>query len=169
MSDLASQTNPVPRRGLARRVQSEQLHTLLIPLAGASLLLPNTAVAEVVNYQAPDRVADAPEWLLGLLTWRDRRIPVVGFEALAGAGAPQAVRQSRIAVLNTLNGDSALPYVAVLTQGIPQLRALDAEALEGEVTPRGVVHARVRIRGTETALIPNLDELERRVLRLQSG
>ena len=38
---------------------------VLIQVADARLLLPNATIAEVLSYADPDRVENAPDWLLG--------------------------------------------------------------------------------------------------------
>jgi len=54
---------------------------LLIPISGGQLLLPNSVVAEVFPYNEPERVAEnQPNWLLGLIDWRNQRIPLLSIE-----------------------------------------------------------------------------------------
>lgn len=170
MTETQTENSPLarrPRGGFAGRARHDLVYALLIPLEGYTLLLPNTAVAEVLNYSPPDAALAAPEWLLGMLLWRERRIPMISFEAACGMRPAAATGQSRIVVLNTLNGNAELPYIAVLTQGIPQLRALGEESVEREEGEASAsVACRVRLDGQDLALIPDLDELERRVVRL---
>lgn len=171
MSEIQTDNTPVarvPRRGFAARARHDLVYSLLIPLEGYTLLLPNTAVAEVLNYSRPDAALAAPEWLLGMLLWRERRVPMISFEAACGGRPGPATRRSRIVVLNTLGGNPDLPYIAVMTQGIPHLRALGEESVEREEGEASAsVACRVRLDGSQLALIPDIDELERRVARLQ--
>lgn len=165
MAELEANKSPAPAR--AGRARHDAVYSLLIPLDGYTLLLPNTAVAEVLSYQRPDAALAAPEWLLGMLLWRERRIPMISFEAASGGRPARPHRRSRIVVLNTLSGNPDMPYIAVLTQGIPQLRALGENAVEREEGEASAsVACRVRLGGREPALIPDLDELERRMVRL---
>ena len=90
-----------------------------------------------------------------------------------GGEAAAARPTSRIAVLNTLNGSTRTPYIAVLTQAIPQLRlatednvVYDAAAALGAHTAS--VAAQVRLNG-EPFVIPDLDDLEQRIERLQQS
>ena len=48
---------------------------VLIQVADARLLLPNATIAEVLSYADPDRVENAPDWLLGRIRWRGQ-VPV---------------------------------------------------------------------------------------------
>ena len=45
----------------------ESVRSLWVPLDGINLLVPNVAIAEVINYQPLDLIQDGPEWLLGRL------------------------------------------------------------------------------------------------------
>lgn len=143
-----------------------EIRSALIPIEGEQLLLPNTAVAEVIGYVSPEPIAYAPEWLLGQLYWRHRNIPLV---ALASAfGEPQETRgkRARVAVLNTLNGNTDLPFIAILISATPRLvRATDDQLRHRPAydDDSELVLARVGVAGEE-AIIPNLDKLESRVL-----
>ena len=49
----------------------ESVRSLWIPLEGINLMLPNGAVAAVINYQPLDMVENGPHWLLGVVRWRE--------------------------------------------------------------------------------------------------
>ena len=51
----------------------ESVRSLWVPLDGINLLVPNVAIAEVINYQPLDLLEEGPEWLLGSLRWRDQQ------------------------------------------------------------------------------------------------
>ncbi len=95
------------------------LRTQLIPLRDGRLILPNTAIAEIVPYIEPEPLEHAPSFLLGRVSWRGHGIPLTSFEAACGAAVPALNPRACLAVLNTLNGNAALPFFAVLTQEIP--------------------------------------------------
>ncbi len=171
-AELSTEHQPLRRGVLPTASRARDLvHALLLPMEGGDAILPNTAVAEVVDYREPEALPDAPDWLLGSVEWRERRIPLISFEAASGAAAVPATARSRLAVLNTLNGNPDLPYVAVLTQGIPQLRLLGVDTVEAvpeAAAGRVSVAAALRL-GESLVLIPDLDDLERRVLKLRHG
>lgn len=144
------------------------VRSLIIPLSGTTLILPNTAVAEVADYQAPQPIGAAPGWLLGMLQWRGRSIPLLTFEQFVGLPAGAAGVHARIIVCNTLGGNVTLPFVALLAQGIPRLTGVKAEVLEPtehDGPEQEAVAARVRFMGQE-AMIPDLDAIERMLIRL---
>lgn len=141
---------------------SQAIRSLFIPVGMGTLLLPNAAVAEVVAYQKPDAVPGAPEYLLGMLDWRNQRIPLLSFEAAAGQSSSAPGPQTHIAVLNAIGGRPELRFLALLMQGIPRLVRID----KGVITPvdldTGVMPAvlcNVLVHG-EPAMIPDMDALE---------
>lgn len=144
------------------------IHCLTIPIHEETVLLPNAAIAEVVAYKEPVPIDDAPDWFLGFMEWRDKRVPLISFEAVSGKDVQAAKGTSRIAVLNTLNGNTQIPYIAVLSQGIPSLALVQEQGLEDKDiadNSRPTVSAYVKLGGIE-ALIPNIDEIEQRLIRL---
>ncbi len=141
---------------------------LIIPLSGTTLILPNTAVAEVAEYRAPQPIDAAPGWLLGMMQWRGRSIPLLTFEQFVDLPAGAAGVHARAIVCNTLGGNATLPFIALLAQGIPRLTAVKAEVLEPteqDGPEQEAVAAGVRFAGQE-ALIPDLDAIERMLIRL---
>ena len=141
----------------------ESVRSLWVPLEGVNLLVPNVAVAEVINYQPLDMIQDGPDWLLGSLQWRDRQLPVVSMERLCGFNLPQGGRGSRISVLNSVKAGTAVPFFAMVTAGIPRLFSADDDALGGSMlstksVPETVADC-VQI-GSEEALIPNLEVIQ---------
>ena len=100
----------------------------LIPLEGLRLILPNTAIAEIVSFkkfESPEN--EVPEWILGAVSWRELRIPLIAYEMATGQldKTPSVNKNTRIAVLNTVTGSDQLPFYGMVIQGIPRLMALD--------------------------------------------
>lgn len=147
------------------------LRTQLIPLQGGRLILPHTAIAEIVPYIKPEPLEGAPSFLLGRVNWRGQEVPLISFEAACGEAAPALNPHARLAVLNTLNGGAALPFFAVLTQGIPQLAQVDEanlQPIEHETMLSPLTLYQVLVNG-EPATIPNLDAVETELLRTGVG
>lgn len=149
----------------AQRKQFETVHSLLLPINKEILLLPNAAVAEVIAYSEPEKVNDAPEWLLGIMNWRERRIPLVSFEVISDGDAGPMHKNCRIAILNTLNGNDRVPYIGVLMQGLPSLQVVRPSSIQytdKPSEPRQSIKAYVNLNGV-AALIPDIDDLESRI------
>lgn len=145
--------------------KSGVVHCLTIPLHDETALLPNAAIAEVIGFKDPTPIDDGPDWFLGYIEWRDKKVPLISFEAVSGNKVHTPKKNSRIAILNTLNGNAQIPYVGILTQGIPSLAIVQEQGLEdkGAVDEgRQTVSAFVELGGVE-AIIPNIDEIEQRL------
>ncbi|HEX22862.1 MAG TPA: chemotaxis protein CheW [Chromatiales bacterium] len=134
----------------------------LIPLEDMRLLLPTTCVAEIIDWQVPEPVDDAPVWWLGMLEWRGLRIPLLSFEAANGRSRGEISRRGRIAVLNGIGGDHELPFYALQLQGIPHLTLVDQASIDTiteaeESLPLVLEYATLQ---EQAVLIPDQDKLE---------
>lgn len=141
----------------------ETVRSLWVPLEEANLLVPNVAIAEVINYQPLDLIHDGPDWLLGCLRWREQELPVVSAERLCGFNLPQGERGSRLSVINSVISGADLPFYAIVTAGIPRLFSADEDALGSSILgdrelPDTVADC-VKI-GNEEALVPDLERIQ---------
>ena len=150
----------------AEAVPSGEIRSVLVPLSGIQILLPSSTIAEVVNYHPPQAIDGAPRWLKGYLAWRGEIIPLVALEPLMGLVENLPGHRARIAVCNTLGGNSRLPYIAVVAQSIPHLVRVTGASIsavrEGQAA-NPLVLEKVLVQG-EDALIPDLDALEQKIV-----
>ncbi len=108
------------------------LGTLLLNIEGAQVLLPDIAVAEIVDYQmtsSPEE-DDLPDWFLGQLTWRGLSVPLISLESL-NHGAFFTKRPAlKIIVVNSLYAlkDKA-GYWAFVALDTPKMQKLATDAL----------------------------------------
>ena len=138
---------------------------LLLPLADRYLLLPNVAIAELIGWQRGEPSSDSPPWHLRQITWRDHQLPLISFEA--ACGGPLVIgERARIVILNTLGGNPALKYIAMVVQGIPRSYKLDSQLSFVDVPLCPLERAAVQV-GEHVAKIPDLWALERLVLGAQ--
>ena len=138
----------------------ERVRCLLLPLAEGAALLPNTAVAEVAIHARLQDAPDDPDWLCGRADWRGLQVPVVALEAAWSGTAARRGGERRIAVLNTLNGNPALPFLAIAIAGTPRLLQVSAAEVGacGEGAEAGIL-CRLQVASDE-AVIPDLDAME---------
>lgn len=139
------------------------LPCVLIPMNQRQLLLPNVSIAEVVDHDARLERGDDHPWLAGYLEWRGQKLPVISYERAnqQEAALPETGR-GRIVVLNTIGPDhDRLPFMAVITRGIPSQSRLEPEQLQGrEAEDKGPADLmQVELEG-DTAWIPDLEYLE---------
>lgn len=140
----------------------EVLSCVLIPVQEGNLLLPNVSIAEIVDYAQPDALDEAPAWLLGQLNWRGTSLPVISYDAAnGGVSALPEGHRGRIAVLNTIGErHDRLPFIAIVTQGIPRQAKVEEAALAPMDGSKGPADLMIVDFEGEPTRIPNLEYLE---------
>lgn len=143
--------------------EAEELYSLLVPLADDRLIIPRACVAEVVRYSKPNQEPGSQNWMLGIVNWNGRDLPVVSFEGTIGKDIPAVTGRTRIVVFYTSTGRLKSGFFGVLTQGFPQLVRVNREVLKldsREGWPeKAPVLCRVKMIN-EYPLIPDLENLE---------
>ena len=71
-------------------ITRDPVHALEVPTDNLPLLLPSACMAEVVALPRLARVPHAPSWLLGVLGWRLRPVPVISYDILVGEQGSRA-------------------------------------------------------------------------------
>ncbi len=152
---------------------------LMLPLHQKNILLPSMAVAEIIAYEEPKKIADVPQWLLGLLTWRGVPIPLAHLEKMdsplawnAGHQETEAKQAGKyyIAVINRSKKivsnprekhASPYPFFAILVEGVPKLYHVSESAMKivTQFPPqekRFLMEVKIQ---NDCALIPHLESL----------
>ena len=146
---------------------TDEIPSLLVPMANAKLVLPTVSVAEMIPYQAPQAcqtvVFDTiPDWYLGNLNWRGVSVPMLSYEQLNGEPAPKILPHSQILILNNTGVDTQLPFLCMPTQGIPRLSRIAvneiSENADAFIKEYDQMHVYV---AGEQAIIPDVSKLER--------
>lgn len=151
---------------------SDIIHCLMITLSEETIILPNTAVAEVIGFVKPESLEGAPNWFLGRISWRERQVPLISFGMASASGESDVTRKKgdRIAILNTMNGNAEIPYIGIVSQGIPRLSVIrndDISSLEVNPSNRQSVAEIVTVDG-QSLVIPDIDDLESRVKNIHA-
>jgi chemosensory pili system protein ChpC len=148
--------------------ETEELYSLLIPLAEDRLIVPRACVAEVVRFTAPEHEAGAHTWMMGSVNWNGRSLPVASFEGALGKDVPVTTGRTRIVVFYATTGELKTGHFGVLTQGFPQLVRVNDGVLQlhkAEGWPNDApVLCRVKMIN-EFPLIPDLEKLEAMLAR----
>jgi len=145
------------------RDETQELYSLLVPLAEDRLIVPRACVVEVVRFSQPDTEAGAHSWMLGNVIWNGRELPVVSFEGALGKEVPVATGRTRIVVFYATSGQLKSGYFGVLTQGFPQLVRVNKDVLQLDATEGWPESAPVLCRVkmiNEFPLVPDLERLE---------
>jgi chemosensory pili system protein ChpC len=143
----------------------EELYSLLVPLANERLLVPRACVAEVVTWQEPEEMANAPLWYLGTTRWNGRSIPVVSFEALCGEPIPAAGGRTRIVVFVAISGKLESGYFGLMSQGFPQLVRVSPDIVKPDpARPAERMPALCQVHMVnESPFIPDFERIEQMI------
>jgi chemosensory pili system protein ChpC len=96
------------------------IRCMILPLASINLVVPNSAVAEIIGYTVPKKLADCSDWFGGVVSWRGVFVPVVSVEEMCSIDIALTGPRARIAILYNPNKDENLPYIGVHMQDIPR-------------------------------------------------
>ncbi|MEO6079690.1 MAG: chemotaxis protein CheW [Steroidobacteraceae bacterium] len=140
-----------------------EIYGLMVPLDKERLLVPRGCVAEVVGYQTPQEMTGAPPWHLGVISWNGRKVPMVSFEGCCGEDVAPPTQRSRVVVLNAVSGEVEAGYIAILSQGFPQLVRISPEFVKIDASRSfaddSPIVCQVQLLD-ETPVVPDLDRLE---------
>ena len=110
--------------------KSTSVRCMLLPLTSLSLLIPNSAVAEIIGYSTPRRLSDTSNWFAGVVLWRGVYIPVVTVEQMCKLDTAGMSPRARIAIIYNPEKDPDMPYLGVHMQDIPRAYLAEADSIE---------------------------------------
>jgi len=165
-SEVRSGRNRISGKKTAKKVMRKTgkrptIHCMLAPTEEDILLLPTSVLAEVVDYQQPSPMVEAPPWLIGQIEWEKRQVPVFSFFALINGGDPGEISsRSRIMVIKSLSESGRVPYLGVLLSDLPRMTNIKEFDLEqtGDKSKALGVFSRIKLEDMD-AIIPDLDRL----------
>ncbi|MFT4606702.1 MAG: chemosensory pili system protein ChpC [Gammaproteobacteria bacterium] len=99
---------------------NSSIRCMILPLASINLVVPNSAVAEIIGYSTLLKLADSSDWFGGVVLWRGVFVPVVAIEEMCAIDRALTGPRARIAILYNLNKDEDLPYIGIHMQDIPR-------------------------------------------------
>ncbi len=140
-----------------------ELRTILAPLNEGYVMLPNSVVGEILNFNSPEPFKQGPNWLLGEIAWHGWQVPVINYERLIkDNGITTITSKSRILIVKTLGESTQVNYIGLLIQGLPKLKKVSADTLQETQTEDlpETVFSRVTIDDLQ-AVIPDLGDLTR--------
>lgn len=147
-----------------------RLDAVLLPVHTGHILLPAGAVVEVLPYAPTLALENAPPWLVGTLLWGASTAPLVSLDALFTAVEPRSIQHRRIILLQAPTAHPRLHHFGFLATAPPENISVERGRLaldsSTEELPLGAL-CRVRwVEEERTALIPDLDALERMLLKI---
>ncbi|WP_242466958.1 chemotaxis protein CheW [Ectothiorhodospira shaposhnikovii] len=141
---------------------SDTVHAFIISLQDQNLLLPQSAVLEVVTQQVLREVVSAPSWLRGVFDWQQSQLPIVSLDTMLGVPFERQTRVNRFVIMHGLERLPGLEYYALQVRGIPhpvKLTASDIQPLPLREGDPPAVAARVRASGV-LCVIPAFERIE---------
>ena len=138
----------------------ERVSCLVLPISNVKLLVPITAVAEVITSAAAPEGGDPGSAFYGWFNWRDQRVPLLSCEVFLGSGPAELEARNRIAVINAIEGAADLGYYGILLQGLPRPVQVSGETLRGGGRrDAGKILVQAQI-GEDEVIVPALSGLE---------
>jgi chemosensory pili system protein ChpC len=149
----------------------KEIRTIMAPLIDGHVLLPSSAVAEVLEFTPPDPIKKAPAWLLGELAWHGWQVPVICYEQLISDKNSNVLNSKvRILIIKTLGESTQVSYIGLIIQGLPKLKKVTADSLveqQGGELPK-TIFSNVKIDDLHV-MIPELGKLTRIVEKAAYG
>lgn len=137
-----------------------EIRSVMVPMAGGDLLIPNATVAEVIGYSQPEALEDAPDWVLGIVMWHGWQVPAISFSKLADLSESEPVGGARFCITKTLLDNTRMPYLAILAQGFPRLTTVtDTNLTEVDTNSTALGVLGKVIVGDREAIVPDLERL----------
>jgi chemosensory pili system protein ChpC len=140
------------------------IRCLLLPTRGGQLLLPSAVVAEVASYQPPQSISETqPNWLLGLINWREQRVPMLSIEEALSLSTTtvSTAQRSRTIILYGLESNQTLPFYALIAIDVPRPVTITEENItHPNVDARRGLIFNIKINHQESVWLPDLSYLE---------
>lgn len=141
-------------------MSESEIRSVVIPLTGMEILVPNATVAEVVNYAEPEEIPDTPAWMLGMFLWRGWQVPLISFAALIESMQEESTKNARICVTKSLINNTRMPYFAVLAQSFPRLTTVTPTDMVEVATQTNPIAVAGRVVMAEREIVvPDLERL----------
>ena len=142
-------------------VQNSQLiKSIILTLKNELVVVPNSAVAEVISVQDVNEVENSPQWMLGKARWRGVVLPVVSYEAAAGDNAQAVNINTQVAVIYSVSDDGDFdkryPYIGLAMHGVPHVSTFARDQIkldEQAAADHPMVAQKVRINGAAAGIL----------------
>jgi chemosensory pili system protein ChpC len=150
------------------QTNKEVIRSVLIPLTEDALLLPHSALIEIIPERDIRQLDGSPEWVVGEIEWNNETMPLLSIETATGSEKHQQSKRSRLIVLAFLTKNNRYNYLAIRATGVPKLVQLVPDALEAKES-HGIGSKFVNFYGTlnnQSVILPNMAELEANILSI---
>ena len=140
--------------------KSTSVRCMLLPLTAINLLIPNSAVAEIIGYSEPRELNGSSDWFPGVVLWRGVYVPVVVVERMCEMAESSVGPRARIAIVYNPEKDPDLPYLGIQMQDIPRAYLADPDTTESGSSEGLSPYLLTRVDAEEQArVIPDVDKI----------
>ena len=153
---------------------NQMIKCVILTLRSENVMVPSTAIAEIMSAKDTVRFENTPDWYLGKMPWRGVEVPLISFEAAGGIKAKNINLNTQIAVFYAVNKDAKYPYVGLVISGVPHVSTFsraqiitDPEALL-ETASHPMVAQKTRINGAAVSIL-DIDAMESMISEAESG
>ena len=100
----------------------ETVSCVILPMRGTGgLLLPSSAMIEVIDSSDINVVVDLQEGIIGKMQWKNTTIPLVSYETASGLLQAAFNKDTKAAVIRVPVENSTIKYIAIAAYGIPKV------------------------------------------------
>ena len=140
--------------------ESGSVRCMLLPMSSISLVIPNSAVSEIIGYSEPRRLEDSSDWFLGVVPWRGVYVPVISVETMCGVDTVHTGPRSRIGIIYNPEKDDELPYLGLHMQDIPRAYLAESDIMESGSDDNLSEYLLSRVDDDQySRVVPNLDAM----------
>jgi len=142
----------------------ELISCVVLPLEyTGGVLLPASALVEVLDTTNINVVVDLQEGIIGKMQWKSAAIPLVSYEAAAGLALPVFNRETRAVIVRVPSEESShIKYMAFAIHGLPKFIEVSALSLKtsdvAEELTNHLAETRVQVDGMQL-WVPNMDAI----------
>jgi len=144
------------------QAREKTIRSVLLPLTKDSVLLPHSAMMEVLPERDIKPLANMPEWVLGEVNWNNKTIPLISLETAFGVRNVEKPKRSRLVIIASLSETNDYKYLAIRTTGVPRLIQLEADVLQ-RADSRELNDKFIQFYGTlnhQKVIVPDMERLE---------
>jgi chemosensory pili system protein ChpC len=141
--------------------QQSIVKSLLIPITDGEIILPNAIIAEITYYTKPEKLnKKQPNWLLGLIDWRNQKVPLISIED--SLSLPSAtVKTQRTVVLYGLESPQSMPFYAFVAADVPKVLSVsEGSLLNPKIDKRPGLFFTVETEHSKTIWLVDLPHVE---------
>lgn len=147
---------------------------MILTLRSENVIVPGTAVAEMVSAQGAVKVNNMPNWYVARMRWHGVDVPLVSFEAALGEAVKPVNQNTQVAMIYTASSDeSRYPYIGLVVSGVPHVTqfsrdqiVVDPDSLL-DAHARPMVAQKARINGAAVSIL-DIDGIENMIKEAES-